>query len=108
MSVTSNSAESMLLVTGVVLLILFALLAMLTRRVQIKRAHDIAKIINLTQQHQLHIVELAGRNLLIGTGPQGAPSLLCELEPCQQKPKSFVSQSTPVVTMKNISVEHGG
>jgi hypothetical protein len=33
----------------------------------------------LTPQHQLHVVELAGRRLIVGTGPAGAPRLVCEL-----------------------------
>lgn len=33
----------------------------------------------LTATHAVHVVELEGRRLLVGTGPSGAPRLLCEL-----------------------------
>lgn len=36
--------------------------------------------IALTQQHALHLVEIEGRRLLVGTGPGEGPRLLGELE----------------------------
>ncbi len=39
-----------------------------------------ARTIPLTPQHAVHVVDLDGRRILLGTGPAGAPSLLCTLE----------------------------
>lgn len=54
-----------------------ALLVLLrvTRRPQSSRSQPIA----LTSAHRLHIVELEGRRLLVGTGPDGPPQLIVEL-----------------------------
>ncbi len=38
-----------------------------------------AKVIVLGAGHRLHVVELEGRRLLVGTGPSGPPQLLTEL-----------------------------
>lgn len=38
-----------------------------------------AKVIALGSGHRLHVVELEGRRLLVGTGPSGPPQLLTEL-----------------------------
>ncbi|MBL9105855.1 MAG: hypothetical protein JNL82_33345 [Myxococcales bacterium] len=35
--------------------------------------------ITLTATHRLHVVEIDGRRLLIGTGPGGPPQLVAEL-----------------------------
>lgn len=35
---------------------------------------------SLSPRHTVHLVRAGGRTLLIGTGPQGAPSLIAELE----------------------------
>jgi len=37
------------------------------------------KLIPLGSGHRLHVVEVEGRRLLIGTGPSGPPQLLTEL-----------------------------
>lgn len=37
--------------------------------------------VGLGGQHALHVVELDGRRLLVGTGPAAAPRLLTELAP---------------------------
>jgi hypothetical protein len=37
------------------------------------------KLISLGSGHHLHVVEVEGRRLLIGTGPSGPPQLLTEL-----------------------------
>jgi hypothetical protein len=37
--------------------------------------------IRLSPSSALHVVELDGRRLLVGTGPSSAPALLAELEP---------------------------
>lgn len=45
--------------------------------------------VGLGGQHALHVVELDGRRLLVGTGPGAAPRLLTELSPppaCPQGP----------------------
>lgn len=39
-----------------------------------------SRTIRLGTGHSVHVVEVEGRRLLIGTGPDGAPSLLTELE----------------------------
>jgi hypothetical protein len=36
-------------------------------------------VVGLTPGHALHVVEVAGRRLLVGTGPSGPPALLLEL-----------------------------
>lgn len=47
----------------------------LTRRTGSRSERPIA----LTSQHRLHVVEVEGRRLLVGTGPSGPPQLLVEL-----------------------------
>jgi flagellar biogenesis protein FliO len=37
------------------------------------------KLIHLGSGHRLHVVEVEGRRLLVGTGPSGPPQLLTEL-----------------------------
>ena len=37
------------------------------------------KLVHLGSGHRLHVVEMEGRRLLIGTGPSGPPQLLTEL-----------------------------
>jgi|GEM_PF-1763293 len=37
------------------------------------------KVIALGAGHRLHVIELEGRRLLVGTGPSGPPTLLAEL-----------------------------
>lgn len=37
------------------------------------------KSVSLTGQHAVHVIELDGERLLIGTGPSGAPRLLTRL-----------------------------
>lgn len=36
-------------------------------------------VVGLTPAHALHVVEVDGRRLLVGTGPSGPPQLLLEL-----------------------------
>lgn len=64
------------------LLVLLAGLTWLSRR-QGGRAGSSPSSIALTNQHAVHVVELEGRRLLIGTGPSGAPQLITELEAAQ-------------------------
>lgn len=40
----------------------------------------------LTAHHALHVVELDGERLLIGTGPSGAPRLLARLPEASEQP----------------------
>ncbi len=39
------------------------------------------RMVALTGQHALHVVELDGRRMVIGTGPSGAPQFVCDLGP---------------------------
>jgi hypothetical protein len=69
-----------LLVTGLVLLAVLGGLAWLQRHLgggggPSRRAETVA----LTRDHAVHVVELGGRRLLVGTGPSGAPRVLAEL-----------------------------
>jgi hypothetical protein len=68
-----------LLYVGVVLLGLFVILAQLNRRVRGGGVGQGRQTVALTGQHALHVVEIAGRRLLVGTGPSGAPRVLAEL-----------------------------
>jgi hypothetical protein len=68
-----------LLLVGVVLLGLLAILSHLTRRLRGGAAGQGRQTVALTGQHALHVVEVAGRRLLVGTGPSGAPRVLAEL-----------------------------
>jgi len=45
------------------------------------RAITTRRTIRLSQAHELHVVEVDGQRLLVGTGPGTAPSLLRVLEP---------------------------
>ncbi|MFO7561654.1 MAG: flagellar biosynthetic protein FliO [Enhygromyxa sp.] len=72
-----------LLLVGGVLLGLLAILSQLTRRLRGGGAGQGAgqgrQTLALTGQHAIHVVEIAGRRLLLGTGPGGAPQVLAEL-----------------------------
>jgi len=73
-----SDVEMLLLYTGAVLAVMFVLLSLVGRRLG-NRSSAIRAVIPVTSQHRLHVVEVDGRRLLVGTGPQGAPSLVCEL-----------------------------
>jgi hypothetical protein len=60
---------------GLGLLLGLLVLVRLTRGANKQRQ----KIIPLGAGHRLHVVELEGRRLLVGTGPSGPPQLLTEL-----------------------------
>lgn len=60
---------------GLGLLLVLLVLARLTRGA----TKGPQKIIALGAGHRLHVVELEGRRLLVGTGPSGPPNLLTEL-----------------------------
>jgi hypothetical protein len=68
-----------LLYVGVVLLGLLVILSQLNRRVRGGGAGQARQTVVLTGQHAIHVVEIAGRRLLVGTGPSGAPRVLAEL-----------------------------
>jgi hypothetical protein len=70
-----------LVLVGVVLLGLLAALSWLSRRLRGAGAalgHG-RESVSLTGQHAVHVIEIAGRRLLVGTGPSGAPRVLAEL-----------------------------
>lgn len=70
-----------MLSVGAVLLVLFGVLSWLTRRLQSGSISTARRErVSLTSQHAVHLVELGGVRLLIGTGPSGAPRVLAELE----------------------------
>lgn len=75
-----SDAEILLLYTGAVLAVMFLFLALLGRRLGGRASGVNRTVIGLGGQHRLHVLEVDGRRLLIGTGPSGAPSLLCELD----------------------------
>jgi hypothetical protein len=64
-----------------VVLVAAALLAALLvlRWLTRSSASRLGRTIPLTPGHRLHVVEVDGRRLLVGTGPAGAPQLLTEL-----------------------------
>ena len=64
-----------IVVTASALLVALLVLMRLTRRSQSTSGRPIA----LTQAHRLHVVEIEGRRLLVGTGPSGPPQLISEL-----------------------------
>jgi flagellar biogenesis protein FliO len=70
-----------LVFVGAVLLLLLAGLSWLTRRMQggaLGGVGNRARVV-LTNQHAVHLIELGGKRLLVGTGPSGAPRVLAEL-----------------------------
>jgi hypothetical protein len=70
--------NSSLWLVGLVLLALLVLLSALNRRSR-GRSGAGRQTVALTGQHAVHVVEIAGRRLLVGTGPSGAPRVLAEL-----------------------------
>lgn len=70
-----------LVFVGAVLLLLLAGLSWLTRRIQagaLGGAGSRERVV-LTNQHAVHLIEVGGKRLLVGTGPSGAPRVLAEL-----------------------------
>ncbi len=64
---------------GLLLLATFIGVAWLTRRLRGGGAGSRRQSVVLTGQHALHVVELDGERLLIGTGPSGSPRLLARM-----------------------------
>jgi flagellar biogenesis protein FliO len=70
-----------LVFVGAVLLLLLAGLSWLTRRIQggpLGGGGNRARVV-LTNHHAVHLIEVGGKRLLVGTGPSGAPRVLAEL-----------------------------
>lgn len=65
---------------GAVLLLMLGGLSWLTRRMQggALGGGGRGRVV-LTNQHAVHLIELGGKRLLVGTGPSGAPRVLAEL-----------------------------
>jgi hypothetical protein len=68
-----------LVLVGVVLLGLLGALSWLSRRLRGTGLGSGREHVALTGQHAVHVVEIGGRRLLLGTGPSGAPRVLAEL-----------------------------
>lgn len=64
---------------GAVLLVLLAGLSWLTRRVHAGPLGSNRARVVLTNQHAVHLIEVGGVRLLVGTGPSGAPRVLAQL-----------------------------
>lgn len=76
MAVGSGAA---LIQLGLGLAVIVGGLAWTSRRVHGPRSST--RLVRLTPQDAVHVVEIDGRRLLVGTGAGGAPRLLCELDP---------------------------
>ncbi len=68
-----------LIVVGGGLLVALLLLTALGRGLDRGRRQRAQSVVSLTPGHALHVVEIAGRRLVVGTGPSGPPRLLLEL-----------------------------
>lgn len=69
-----------LVAVGGGLLVALLLLVLLRRGSAASRRERPRSVVTLTPGHALHVVDVAGRRLLVGTGPSGPPSLLLELQ----------------------------
>jgi hypothetical protein len=71
-----------LVFVGAVLLSLLAGLTWLTRRIPagVFAGRGGRGRLVLTNHHEVHLVELGGVRLLVGTGPSGAPRVLAQLQ----------------------------
>lgn len=69
-----------LVAVGGGLLVVLMLLVWLGRGSRGARSERAQTVVGLTPGHALHVVELEGRRLLVGTGPSGPPRLLLELD----------------------------
>jgi hypothetical protein len=70
-----------LVFVGAVLLLMLAGLSWLTRRIQggaLGGSAGRGRVV-LTNHHAVHLIELGGVRLLVGTGPSGAPRVLAQL-----------------------------
>lgn len=74
----ASTPALVLLQVGIGLAVILGGLMFLTRRLHGPRA-GAGKVIRLTAQDAVHLVEVDGRRLLVGTGVGGPPRLICEL-----------------------------
>jgi len=72
---------------GLVLCAILGLLVLANRRARARAEGPGATAVRLTAQHSVHVVEVEGKRLLVGVGPSGAPSLLCELDARSARPE---------------------
>lgn len=84
-----------LLLVGGVLLGLLVMLSSLTRRLRGGGVGHGRQTVALTGQHAIHVVEIAGRRLLVGTGPSGAPRVLVELDEAEAAAELQPSSDSP-------------
>ena len=63
-----------------------ALMALWARTRRLDATDVRRRTVALGSHHALHVVELDGRRLLVGTGPGAAPRLLTELRPAAVEP----------------------
>lgn len=68
-----------LVAVGGGLLVALLLLVWLGRGARGDRRQRPEMVVSLTSGHALHVVDVAGRRLLVGTGPSGPPRLMLEL-----------------------------
>jgi hypothetical protein len=68
-----------LVAVGGGLLVALLLLVWLGRGARVRGQARPRTVVGLTPAHALHVVEVDGRRLLVGTGPSGPPRLLMEL-----------------------------
>ncbi|MCA9663435.1 MAG: flagellar biosynthetic protein FliO [Myxococcales bacterium] len=103
-----TDAEVLLLYTGVVLAVMFVFLALLGRRLGGRARAANQSVVGLTGQHRLHVVEIDGRRLLVGTGPSGAPSLLGELDDEPAWTRETAAQASEGPWARTRVIAHGG
>ncbi len=66
---------------------------------RVRRHSAGGRTIALTPQHAAHVVEVDGRRILLGTGPGGAPTFLCDLDaspPGDGRPTAPVDPAGPL------------
>lgn len=63
-----------------------ALLGLWAQKRRTEASGATRRTISLGGQHALHVVELEGRRLVVGTGPGAAPRLMTELAPLAEVP----------------------
>lgn len=80
-----------LFTVGVVLCVAWLAVVQLTRRVRSSVTATRGEF-RLTAQHSVHVIELEGERLVIGTGPASAPQLLCRLAPSSGRAASRVGR----------------
>ena len=79
MSLVASAGPLGLVQLGALVLVLLGAVAWLRRR-RLGVGPGPSQTIRLGPQHAVHVVVVSGRRLLVGTGPDGAPSLLGELD----------------------------